>query len=231
MQNAGDDQLKRRVLFWLQGNIEAAISSGNSLRLRTQLDSSASSYSVQPTVGQGDGSGIQHGILPLSAPGTINAANFKNIRVVGVELQGNRNLDRAQAEIRDSHLFVASVLIEEFRTGDQQRSPRDLSITGAIDIYIGEISCEQRIVFSNRGAEQQRAGSIDEKGKLGQKAGALVEDAFFAQAGRFHVAVAVEDGKHPAVLQNPGAVILGSRLGRNVILLSASLIHRLRPHP
>src|SRR5207245_4509840 len=160
----------------------------------------------------------------------MNGSDFKNIRVVGLELQGNRNLDWAQAEIRDSHLFIAGFLIEKFATRDQQRSSRNLSLIALVDIYIGEVRCEQGIVFSNGGAEQQRPRIVDEKGKLRQKAGAFVEDAFFAQAGGFHVAVAVKDGEHLAVLQNPGAVILGSRLGRNVILLSAYLIHRLRPH-
>ena len=47
---------------------------------------------------------------------------------------------------------------------------------------------------------------------------AVIKQAFFAQAGRLHVAQAVEHKKHSAVLEYASAIIGGRRGGRYVVL-------------
>jgi hypothetical protein len=46
----------------------------------------------------------------------------------------------------------------------------------------------------------------------------VIEQAFLAQAGRLHIAQAVEDKKHSAILEYAGSIICGRRGGRYVVL-------------
>jgi hypothetical protein len=90
---------------------------------------------------------------------------------------------------------------------EMQGAPRQRLSRGQLQIGVGQIDAQQRVVLVDRGAQQQRSHPPDLKLEPRQVSRVLKEDPLLAEAYRLDVAVAVEDGQGIAVEQGEDACV------------------------
>src|SRR5205814_9016066 len=89
----------------------------------------------------------------------------------------------------------------------------------ARDVQICEISCKEKIVGLDGGAQKQRALIPKPQRHFRQISRSFIKDSLLAQALPADIAEPVKNGKHGTVFQYPGAVITGGGSSRYVVLL------------
>jgi hypothetical protein len=99
-----------------------------------------------------------------------------------------------------------------------QNAPVDRNGTLARNIEVREIRCKNKIIRSDGGTEQQGAGIPQFQGQGRKMACSVIKQTFLSQAGRLHIAKAVEDEEHAAVLEDPRAVVRPGLGCRYVVL-------------
>ena len=76
-----------------------------------------------------------------------------------------------------------------------------------LQVRVGQARDQDGVVALERRAEQHRPRPADARVEAAQVARAAVEDPLLPEPDRLHVAVAVENGKRVAVLQDPSSIV------------------------
>src|SRR5689334_3333313 len=123
-------------------------------------------------------------------------------------------MDRGRAIVANTQPFVASALPKELGAEKVQRAARQNDLVPVMNVGVGQVHGQQRVVFLYRGAKKERPFGPELEHKYGQESRALVEQALLAQADLADVAVGIEDGKRLALFED--AAVFGPERGGSV---------------
>lgn len=144
----------------------------------------------------------------LAAAGAPRTAHLEQIGEIGFEGDLERDMPTAFVVVPHDEALEAGRLPEEARATHMNEVVLELEPTVVIEIGIGEIAGQGRIVVPHRRGQQHRAPSFDRQVEMRQVPGIAVEDALRAAGSRECVAVVVEDGEAVAMLQGPRPAFL-----------------------
>jgi len=123
---------------------------------------------------------------------------------------------------------MGDVAPQEARADDMQRAARNYDALIFRDVDVRQIRDECKIVCFDVRTQQQRARIPQAEHELGEMAAAAEEDAMLAEAERFDIAVAVEDGEAFSVFEYSRPVLRRRRSGGYVVLLRGANFVQLR---
>src|SRR5581483_12336269 len=183
------------------------------------FDVGAAQHVIQAFIGERNAVLIDLVVEPLSSPLPLHAPYFKDVGEIRPNRNTEGNYDLLQPIIHELEFFIAGALPEKFRPQQVQRVARNRNRVAMVNVYIGQIGAQDKVIRFDRGTEQQRTRVPQINDELGKIARTAEEDALFAQAKRFDVAITIKDRKRLPVLENPGTVVGRRRPGGYVVLL------------
>lgn len=80
-----------------------------------------------------------------------------------------------------------------------QRSPRQHELSPLVNVWVGQIHNEERIVFRDHGIEKKGSGIAQFEQQAGKESRSLMVEPFLAHTGRLNITVRIEDRKRLAV--------------------------------
>ena len=182
-----------------------------------ELQQGAAHHAVQPAVTENDAI-IGDLRRQIPAPGLpLSAADLEDIRVVGLEVPGQRRLHRLQPIVLDLQLLITGALPEELLHRQVERAEREPRLTVAPQVRVGEGHGELVVLVPDIRAEEERPAPFQLQEQAGEIARPLVVQTFLAQSARLDIAVVVEDREGVAVLEHAGPLISQAGGGQDVI--------------
>ncbi len=139
-------------------------------------------------------------------------ARLEDVGKVAREDEREREAHRPVAVVAHRDPLVGMIAPEEGGAHDVERVLLQDDALVEIDVGIGEIDAEHRIVVAHVEAEQQRRHAVEKKLEAREEARIRIEQAVGAARRRAHVAMTVEHRKRVAVLEH--AARTGGRPGR-----------------
>ena len=132
---------------------------------------------------------------------TLLAAHLEQIREVVVEEQRQLEVLGTIAVVLQADALIGRSAPQEYRPHDMQHVLRQHDPFLAVDVRIGEIDGEDRVVVAQVGAEQQGLHVVQQKFEPRQIASVGVEQSVGTSRGRADIAVLVENDEGIVVLQ------------------------------
>jgi hypothetical protein len=80
-----------------------------------------------------------------------------------------------------------------------QRSPRQHELSSLVNVWVGQIHDEERIVFRDHGIEKKGSGIAQFEQEAGKESRSFMVETFLTHAGRLNIAVRIEDRKRFAI--------------------------------
>src|SRR5258708_2950046 len=128
------------------------------------MDRRASSNLVQSQVTQGHRFCLHLGRQKTASLATRCSANFKNVRVISVELKRKGQIYERQPIVREAQLLVADALVQEFRAIDMERAARDSVVVFSLNIHIRKVHRQERIVVADCRTQEQWSLPVEANG-------------------------------------------------------------------
>src|SRR6202043_2142162 len=82
------------------------------------------------------------------------SANFKNVRVISVEVKRKGQIYERQPIVRKAQLLVADSIVQEFRAIDMQRAARDSVLVFSLNVHVRKVHRQERVVVADCGTQQ-----------------------------------------------------------------------------
>ena len=136
-----------------------------------------------------------------AAARTLFAAHLEQIGEVVVEQQGQVECRRPVAVILQTDPLIGGSAPQEDGAHDVQHVLLQDDTAIAIDVGIGEVDGQRRIVIAQVGAQQQRLHRIQHQFEAGEITGVGVEQAVRSAGGCADIAVTVEHGECVVMLE------------------------------
>jgi len=222
IQQAGEGERKGGRLLRLELEAEARGGLGQVEGGRLAAEAQAPGDPVQPPVAQLGpvGPGRQAQGLARALP--AHPAHLEDVREVGLEGQGQDEVDLLQAVVGDPERLVAGPLVQEGGAEDVDQPTRQEAVLANLDVGIGEVHGEEDVVVPDRGAEQKGAHAGQPELQPGEESGPVVVEPLLPQAQGDDVARVVEDGEGVPVLEHSGPLVR-PRGGRQDVVLVLQL--------
>ena len=170
-------------------------------RRRLEVQPGRPRGAVQPAIVQRHVRGAIHlarGDTPARA---ALAANLEQIGEIIVEQQRQIETRRPVAVVAHADPLIRGSAPQEDRAHDVQHVLLQHDPVAPIDVGIGEVDRQRRIVVAQIGAEQQRLHLVQHQFEPGEIAGVGIEQAVGPAGGRADIAVAVEHDEGIVVLE------------------------------
>jgi hypothetical protein len=176
-------------------------------RPRREFQAGPANYVVQSAVAENDF--VVSKLVAESLAGALprGAAHFENVRKICGEVHANGNVGGLGAIVQEANLHVAGGTTEKLQAKNMQRSAGQCCKAVGVAVNIGQVHRQERVVFADVGAQQQRLVLVDVHGELRQMPALGMKKTELGRSDEFDVTEAVEHGKRVAVLQNARAVV------------------------
>ncbi len=129
------------------------------------------------------------------------AADFKQIGEVVIEQQRQFKAGAAVAMVLHADALIGGTAPEEDRAHDVQQILLQHEAALAVDVRVGEIDRQGRIVVAQIGAEQQRLKVVEHELQPREVAGVVMEQAVRSAGRRADVTMTVEHDEGVVVLE------------------------------
>ena len=93
------------------------------------------------------------------------------------------NFDRREAVIDESQRLMTARFPQHFCSCDVQRSPRHHELSPLVNVRVGQIHDEERIVFGDDGIEEKGSGIAQFEQEAGKESRPLMVEPFLAHTG------------------------------------------------
>jgi hypothetical protein len=128
------------------------------------MDRRASSNLVQAQVTQRRRFCLDLGRQKTASLATRCSANFKNVRIISVELKRKGQVYERPPIVREAQLFVTNSIVQEFRTIDMERAARDSVLVFPSMSTLVRSTDRKRIVVADCGTHQQWSLPVEANG-------------------------------------------------------------------
>ena len=132
---------------------------------------------------------------------TLHAANLEQVAKIGAEQEIDAQAAAAAIVVANAEALVADALPQEFGALEKDGVARELAASVQLDVGVGEIDGESRLVLVDDRAQEERPLAVQPELQMRQVAGVAIEKPFRGVLDRADVAIAVEHGEGIAVLQ------------------------------
>ena len=156
---------------------------------------------VEPAIFEHDIGGAEQPAGADSPARTALAAHLEQIGKIIVEQQRQIETRRQVAVILQADALIGGAAPQEDRAYDVQHVLLQHEPAVAIDVGIGEVDGQRRIVVAQIGAEQQRLHLVEHHFEPGEIARIGIEQAVGPAGGGADIAVAVEHDEGVVVLE------------------------------
>ncbi len=156
---------------------------------------------IEPFVFKANVSGTEQPAGADAPARPLFAAYFEQIREITVEQQGHIKTRRPVAMVLQADPLIGRSAPQKDGADDVEHVLLQHDPAVAIDIGIGEIDRQCRIIIAQVGAEQQRLDVIQYKFQSGEIAGVGVEQAVRSAGRRADVAMAVQHDEGIVMLE------------------------------
>src|SRR5712672_4594375 len=128
------------------------------------MDRRASSNLVQSQVTQRHRFYLHLGRQKTASLATRCSADFKNVRVISVELKRKGQICERQPIVREAQLLIADSIVQEFGAIDMERAARDSVPVFSLNVHIRKVHRQERIVVADCGTQQQWSLPVEANG-------------------------------------------------------------------
>ena len=171
-------------------------------RLRVEGERGAPPGIVEPLVAQQHlRLAVDHAVRGRAAPRAPIAAHLEQVGEVVVEAQRERDLDGFQSVIAHVDALVGGALPQEDRACDVDDILVQDDLVAGVDVGIGQVDREQRVVVAHVRAEQQGLRAVQAQFEQREKPRIVVIEPVRSAGRRADVAVAVNHEKCIAMLE------------------------------
>src|SRR5262249_52490041 len=146
-------------------------------RPRLERDGGAPGHLVEAVVSQQYTFRTQHPRLKDASLLALEAAHLEYIGEIAPEDDGQLNVDRTIAVVVDTQSLISRALPEKGRADDVQRILLEDQPPTHVDVGIGQIRAQDRVVVTNGRPQQQRRHPVEAQLEPREEAGVFVKDA------------------------------------------------------
>ena len=154
----------------------------------------------------------------FAALGACFTAHLEQITKIGTETNVDAKASVAVGIVAKANPLVADGLPQELGAFECNRIPRERYAIIRVNVGIGEIDRERRIVVLNVRAQEERPHPLEPEFVPGEETGVVEIDSFGARSADANVAVIVENRESVLVFQTPQRTLNEGRLGFDIML-------------
>ncbi len=184
-------------------------------RLGVEADPGRAHDAVEPGIAQQHFVGAHHLAPRRAAPRAAHAAHLEDIGKIAVEGERQHEIDGARPVVAQRQALERGVAPEEHGAVDMQRVLLQHEALVEIDVRIGEVDVQDRVVVAQVRAEQQQLHAVDQDLEPRHEPRVVAEQPVAAAGRGADVAMRVDQQEGVVVLErSPGP---GRRPGRGYV--------------
>ena len=207
------------LLAGREDDVEARLPGVERVRRRIEFHERAEPHRVQADVAEGDAVGCLDRRRRGAATRARLAAHLEQVDEVRGEVHRQPQTLRPVAVVAHHDALVARALVDELHAMQVDALAPQRRLAGALEVGIGHLRGEDRVVGPGGRTEQQRAQAVDQQRARREDARVAVIQAFGTAGLAAEVAARVEHGEGVAVLQRGRPALLQRRAGGDVVIV------------